>query len=189
MKEQIERYCSRYLEFNNNEIDFFYDCLIPMVFQNKEYLLKEDEICRNKFFIVKGLVRSFYIDSNGNEQIIQFGIENWWVTNSESFILEKPSLTFIQAIEDTTVLMINKKKLEQLYTTFPKFERLFRIITENTLIAIQRRHDFYMKMNSIDRYYFFINELPNFVQRIPQYMIASYLGITPEYLSSLRKGK
>jgi CRP-like cAMP-binding protein len=136
---------------------------------------------------LKGVVRSFFIDSKGNEKITQFAIDNWWVTNMESFIKETPSTQFLQAVEATTTLSISKKALEALYIESPKFERLFRIITENMLIANLRKNDVFLQKTSKNRYADFVSRLPDFVQRVPQYMIASYLEITPEYLSELRR--
>lgn len=187
MKDQIKRYFSRYVEFSNTEIDEIYSRLIPKTFQKKDYLLKEGQICKSNYFLINGLVRSFYIDNKGNEKITQFALENWWVTNMESYIKGIPSYSSIQAVEKTTVLIISKEELEKLFISMPKLERFFRIITENMLIAIQRRTDIYLQMKSKDRYIDLIKQFPDFVQRVPQYMIASYLEITPEYLSQLRK--
>lgn len=186
MKERLKSYFNKYVAFDEEEISRFYSCLSLQIFQKKGFLLKEGELCRSQFFITRGLTRSFYIDHKGNEQILQFGIENWWVSNIESFLRDSPSNLYIQALEDTTVLMISKADLERLYSEMPKLERLFRIITENMLIALQRRYGFYMKMGSKERYEFLVKSIPDFVQRVPQYMIASYLEITPEYLSELR---
>ncbi|PIA79442.1 hypothetical protein BFR04_00920 [Gaetbulibacter sp. 4G1] len=188
MKTQLQNYLNRYASFSSEEIDRFYNYLTPRTFQKKEFLLKEGDICKNKFFIIDGLIRLFNIDNKGHENIIHFGIENWWTTSFESFITEKPSLLYMQALEKTTVLSINKENLEKAYQNIPKLERVFRITTENMLIAIERKNEFYTKMSSKERYDFFIKKLPSFAQRIPQYMIASYLDITPEYLSELRKG-
>lgn len=105
----------------------------------------------------------------------------------ESFVKTTPSTQYIQAIENTTVLYLSKEELDQLYIEVPKLERLFRIITENMLIANLRKTDVFLQMKSSDRYFNFVENLPNFVQRVPQYMIASYLEITPEYLSELRR--
>jgi CRP/FNR family transcriptional regulator len=187
MKEQIKKYFNRYVEFNDIEIDELYSKLTLKTFQKKDYILREGEVCKNNYFIINGLVRSFYIDNKGNEKITQFALENWWVTNMESFISKTPSLSSIQALEKTQILLISKEKLETLYALIPKLERLFRIITENMLIAIQRRNDIYLQMKSKERYDNLIKHFPNFSQRVPQYMIASYLEITPEYLSELRK--
>ncbi|MDO5970462.1 Crp/Fnr family transcriptional regulator [Flavivirga aquimarina] len=189
MKKQLHTYLNRYAPFSDKDINLFYNYLTPQTFRKKEFILKEGEICKIKFFIIKGLTRTFKINDKGNENIIHFGIENWWVTNMESFITEQPSKIYIQALEETTILTISKANLEKAYTDIPKLERVFRIITENMLIAIERKNEHYIKMASKERYLMFINELRSFSQRVPQYMIASYLDITPEYLSELRKNK
>ena len=189
MKEQIKKYFNRYVAFSEAELDLIYAKLTTKTFQKKEFLLKENAVCRHHYFILKGVVRSFYIDEKGNEKITQFAIDNWWVTHMESFIKETPSTLFIQAIEETTVLYLSKETLEALYISHPKLERLFRMITENMLIANLRKSDFFLQMRSKERYTIFAEQLPNFIQRVPQYMIASYLEITPEYLSELKKAK
>ncbi|MDN5214772.1 Crp/Fnr family transcriptional regulator [Fulvivirgaceae bacterium BMA12] len=187
MKEQIRHYFNRYVPFEEKEVDHFYSHLVSKSFKKHAYLLRPGQVCTSKIFIAKGLTRSFYIDDKGNEKILQFGIENWWISDTESFIKRIPSKQFIQALEDTTILMITREKLEELYVAIPKLERLFRIITEHTLMAIQRKYEFYMKMSSKERYESLIKGIPDITQRVPQYMIASYLEITPEYLSALRK--
>lgn len=189
MKEQIKLYFNRYVEFNDSEIDEFYSKTEVKIFQKHDYILREGQICKYNYFVISGLVRSFYINHKGKDNITQFALENWWLTNMESFISQNPSHLSIQAIEKTQILIITKDNLEQLYVSIPKLERLFRIITEKMLIANQRRHDFYLQMKSKDRYECFINFFPDFTQRVPQYMIASYLKFTPEYLSELRKSK
>lgn len=186
IKEQIHTYFNRYVEFNRDEINEFCSKIEIKTFDKKEYILKEGQICNSKFFILDGLVRSFNTDYKGNQKIIQFALENWWITDTESFINHTPSITSIQTLEKTTVLILNKEDFENLCYSITKLERLFRIITERTLIAIQRKANFYLQMNSKDRYTLFISQFPNFAQRVPQYMIASYLEITPEYLSELR---
>jgi len=187
VKEQIKKHFRRYVAFNDAEIDEIFSKLTQKTFEKKAYLLRETQICNKNYFIISGLVRSFYVDNKGNEKITQFALENWWVTNMESYIKNVPSYSSIQAIEKTTVLFIDKEELDKLYKTNPKLERFFRMIAENMLIAIQRRNDIYLQMKSKDRYEDLINSFPAFAQRVPQYMIASYLEITPEYLSELRK--
>ncbi|TGV00370.1 Crp/Fnr family transcriptional regulator [Flavivirga rizhaonensis] len=189
MKKQLHAYLNRYVSFSEEEINSFFDYLTVQTFQKKEFILKEGDVCKMKFFITKGLIRIFKIDDKGNENIIHFGIEDWWMTNMESFITEQSSLLYIQALEETTLLTISKTNLEKAYAVIPKLERLFRIITEKMFIAIERKNEHYLKMNSKERYRGFIDELKDFSQRVPQYMIASYLHITPEYLSELRKTK
>ncbi|WP_298513561.1 Crp/Fnr family transcriptional regulator [uncultured Kordia sp.] len=189
MKLQLANYLNRYVAFETEEIDLIFDALSTETFQKKEFLLEQYQVCKHRYFIIEGLIRSFRTDSNGNENISLFGIENWWITNLDSFINETPSQNAIQAVEKTTVLSISKNDLEVLYTKVPKLERAFRIITEKTLIAIQRKDEIYMKQHSKERYYNLVDTIPNFAQRVPQYMIASYLDITPEYLSEIRKNR
>nr|WP_321235746.1 Crp/Fnr family transcriptional regulator [uncultured Psychroserpens sp.] len=187
VKEQIKTYFNRYVEFEDAEIDAIYSKLEEKTFQKKTFLLKENTICKHNYFILKGVVRLFYLDSNGHEKITQFAIDNWWITHMESFINQTPSTQYIQAIEDTTVLCLSKSNLEMLYHEHPKLERMFRLITEKMLIANLRKSDVFLQMKSKERYNVFVEMLPDFSQRVPQYMIASYLEMTPEYLSELRK--
>lgn len=186
MKENLKKYIARYVDLEGLEFESFYSLMNEKQYAKKEFLLNSGSVCKYQYFIVQGLIRSFYIDNQGVERIVQFGIENWWVTNIDSFSNQKPSEVHIQALEPTTALLISKESLEMAYSEIPKIERLFRLISEKTLIAQQRNSHFYMKETSKDRYYGLIKTIPNFAQRVPQYMIASYLDITPEYLSDLR---
>lgn len=189
IKKQLQRYFGRYVHFTEDEFECIFEKLQVKTFAKKEFLLEKGQICRYKYFISKGLIRSFYIDEKGTEKITQFAIDNWWLTNMESFVREQPSTVYLQALEESIVYYIQKSELEYLYSKIPKLERLFRIITENMLIAQQRKSDIYLQMKSKDRYEDMVKHLPDFVQRIPQYMLASYLEITPEYLSELRKNR
>lgn len=189
MKEAISAYLNRYVRFDTDEIDHFYENLTEKYYAKKEYLLRHGKVCKYYYFILKGLVRTFYVDDQGKERITQFAIENWWVTDMESFKKEQPSVNNIQSLEDSVILSISKERLEKLYDELPKLERFFRLMTENMLIAIQKRNQYYLKMNSKDLYEQLVKTLPEFAQRVPQYMLASYLEITPEYLSELRRRK
>ncbi len=186
MKDILAGYVNQYVKFSNVELDHFFDSLLIKDIKKKEFLLREGEVCRCKYFIIEGLTRTYHTDRKSNEKITQFGIENWWVTDIESF--KNGTLTYqnIQALENTKTLCLHKDKLQKLYTELPKLERFFRLVTENWLIAIQKRSNFYLKLDSKLRYEMFVQAFPGFAQRVPQYMIASYLEITPEYLSALR---
>lgn len=187
MKEQIKNYLNRYVKFSEEEIDTIYNTFSTKTYRKKELLIEQGEICTCNFFVIKGLLYSYNINHKGDKNITQFALENWWITNLESFINNTPSANSIEAIEETTVLYITKNQLEGLYQVVPKLERVFRIIAEKTLIALQRKDEVYMKQNSKERYSFLVSQHPKFAQRVPQYMIASYLDITPEYLSEIRK--
>lgn len=187
MKTQLKDYLNRYAHFTDDDIALIFEYLEPVTFSKKQFLLKQNEICNARFFILKGLIRSFHIDEKGVENINLFAIENWWVTNLDSFVNQTPSHNALQAIEDTSVLVVSREALDILYTKIPQLERVFRIIAEKLSIALQRKDEIFMKTSSKDRYYNLIHAIPNFAQRVPQYMIASYLDITPEYLSEIRK--
>jgi CRP-like cAMP-binding protein len=187
MSQRLKNHLRKYVTFSDSELEDILSHFRLVSYAKKDLLLQEGHVCTQKFFIVEGLVRSYHLDSKGNEKINQFAIENWWITNVESFVTGTPSSSSIEAIEPTLVLSIDKNTIESLYIKFPKLERYFRIITENMLIAIQRRYEVFLQLKSKARYLNFMNQLPEFSQRVPQYMIASYLEITPEYLSELRK--
>lgn len=189
MKESLHNYFLRYVSLSESEITLLFESIELKEFNKKDFLLKEGKVCSCKYFIVEGLIRSYQTDIKGNENISYFGIENWWVTNLDSFVNESPSIQSIQALENTKVLCIRKAKLEELYGSIPNLERAFRMITENMLIAIQRKDEIYMKMSSKERYNTLVSQIPKLSQRVPLFMIASYLSITPEYLSEIRKNR
>ncbi len=186
-RTQIQQYFEKFVSLTEEEFQIFYAELQLVKFNKKDHLLLEGELCYHEYFILSGLLRHYYTDLHGNEKIVQFGVENWWVTNVDSFINASPSQTNIQALEPMLVLRISKSKLEKVFDSIPKIERTFRIIAEKRLIALQRNAYFFMKTNSRNRYLHLVNAIPQLVQRVPQYMVASYLDITPEYLSELRK--
>ena len=187
MKQQLKTYINRYIPFSDDETDLFFSYLAVNTFSKKDSLLEVNQICKHHYFIIDGLLRAHYVNEKGVDKIIQFALENWWVTNLESYVRETPSNFTIDALEKSTVLSISKENLEKAFIEIPKIERLFRIIAENTLVAIQRKTEFYMKLSSKERFLTLQRDIPHFLQRVPMYMIASYLDITPEYLSEIRK--
>ena len=188
-KDELKTYVQRYIQLTEEEFEFFYEKISYKRYAKKEFVFREGDICQSYYFIVSGLVRQFFIDSNSNEQIQQFGIEYWWVTDMEGLVTNQPSRFFMQCIEPTEVLILRKQDLEVLYDQIPQLQTLFRIISERMLVAIQRRYTYFLRLEGVDRYQTIATNLPQLIQRVPQYMIASYLNLTPEYLSALRKNK
>jgi CRP-like cAMP-binding protein len=137
--------------------------------------------------VEKGCLRMFFINGKTNEQIIQFALDGWWISDYFSFMDEKPSDYYIQAIEKSKIFDIDKHLLEDLFNELPILERYFRIVMERALAASQLRAKYLYEMTKEEFYMHFTKSFPEFVQRVPQYMIASYLGLTPEYVSELRK--
>ncbi len=187
MNHNLTAYIKRYIDISLDGDAHFQSYLKIKELGKKEYLLQEGNLCTSRYFVTRGCLRLYYIDPKGNEQIIHFGIENWWITDYDSLINNTPSRIYIQAIEPTEVLELRESDLAEIYRKVPGTERLFRIVMERTYIAIQKRMEYMFSLSSEEMYRTFIKANPKFVQRVPQYMLASYLGITPEYLSALRK--
>jgi CRP-like cAMP-binding protein len=152
----------------------------------KQMLLSAGEVCRFEGFVTKGIFRVYHIDKNAAEQILYFAIENWWITDIDSFNNERPSQLFIEAIEDSEVLLISKKDKEFAYANLPKIEKLFRIMTQKTHVALQRRMIDNLGKTADQRYTDFIEKYPQLYQRLSNLQIAAYLGISHEFLSKIR---
>ncbi|PCI34798.1 MAG: cyclic nucleotide-binding protein [Flavobacteriaceae bacterium] len=186
MNRELELYIRRYITISEEELSVFSQYLILKTIKKKEFLLKEGTTCKARYFILEGCFRHFYIDVKGNEQIIHFGIENWWITDYASLVYQVPSKMYIQALEHTTFLELNEEDLEKLYLKVPKLERFFRIIMEKTYIAAQQRIEYMFSLTGKEFYEKFVGSNPVFAQRVPQYMLASYLGLTPEFISKIK---
>lgn len=152
----------------------------------KQILLSAGEVCRFEGFVTKGIFRVYHIDKNAAEQILYFAIENWWITDIDSFTNERPSQLFIEAIEDSEVLLISKKDKEFAYANLPKIEKLFRVMTQKTHVALQRRMIDNLGKTADQRYAEFIERYPQLFRRLSNLQIAAYLGISHEFLSKIR---
>ena len=155
--------------------------------RKKEFLLEEGQVSRHMRFIVEGSLHVYHIDEKGKEHTTQLGIENWWINDLYSYLSQQPSKMFIQANEDTTVLQISKSNLELLYKEVPALSEFWRLKMQNAYVNLQERTFEHARFDAYSKYRAFVGQYRNIEQRFPQYMIASYLGITVEYLSYLRK--
>ena len=153
----------------------------------RQYLLQADTICRHESFVVEGCLRMFYMDEKGDEYTLRFAIENWWISDLESLLSGKPSGYHIEALENTIVLQLDVPSLEILYNKIPLFDRYFRILHQHAFIAQSKRILQNISLTGEERYKKFMETYPQWHARIPQKYIASYLGITPEFLSQIRK--
>lgn len=169
------------------EMDAFCNLFQSRTIKKKQFLLKEGEVCKFEGFVVKGLFRVYHLDQNGFEQILYFAIENWWITDIDSFTTGKPSQLFIEALEDSEILLISKQDKEAAYKTLPKIEKLFRIMTQKTHVALQRRMIDNLSKTAERRYVAFSEKYPQLIQRLSNIQIAAYLGITNVFLSNIRK--
>lgn len=156
-------------------------------FTKGEFLLQEGEKCEVSFYVEQGLLKQYYIDDRGKEHILQFGPENWFVTDRDSVYFNEPSKYFIQALEDTLVLMVNEELINKLSRENPNFLALNHKLLHNHIRQLQKRIVQLLSGTAEERYLDFIKTYPDILMRVPQTMVASYLGIAPESLSRVRK--
>jgi CRP-like cAMP-binding protein len=160
---------------------------VPRKVKKHEFLLSEGEVAKHTHFTVHGCLRMYTVDNKGKEHIMQFAPENWWIGDIESSTTHAPSVYFIDALEDSDILSMDTVSWEKSLKEIPPLALLFQRLMQNRQTATQKRIIFSMSSSAEERYLDFMKTYPNLAQRIPQHMIASYLGITPESLSRIRK--
>lgn len=176
-----------YFPLNSEEQEEVKRLFQRRIVKRKGLLLEEGEICRNYYFVVSGCFRMFAIDSDFKEHNLQFAAENDWIVDFQSFYTERPSKLYIEAVEPSLVLQISHDDLLYLYVNYPKFDRNFRIIVEQKYIGYQNRILQNISSTGEERYVSFLNDYPHLINRLPNTQIASYIGVTPEFLSKIRK--
>jgi len=186
MFELFLKSVQEHISISEEEFNFCKTLFIPKKLRKRQYLLQEGDVSRYTSFVEKGMLRTFTVDEKGNEPILQFSPEGWWVTDLYSFLTDEPSGYNIEALEDCELLLITKPSWEVLLEKVPALERYFRILIQNNLIATQRRLINSMTETAEEQYKKLLDTFPTCVQRVPQHMIASFLGITPETLSRIR---
>lgn len=184
--EPLITYFNNFTPLDEEEIIFVSTCFKSRLYRKRQYILQEGDVCNNYNFVVRGCLRMYKIDKNGNTHILQFTSENGWIADIGSFHEHTPSELSIDALEDTIVLQISYENLIAIYERFPRFNRIFRILMENAYVSLQKRMFQNISSPAEDRYNFFMEVYPHLSSRLPQTQIASFLGITPEFLSRLR---
>lgn len=169
------------------EFDFCKTLFVPKKLRKRQYLLQEGAVCLYQAFVEKGMLRSYTMDEKGSEHILQFASEGWWAADLASYLTGEPSLFHIEALEDTELLLLSKPSWDRLMEAIPKMEHYFRILIQNHLVATQKRLIQSFSETAEEKYLKFTKTYPDCVQRVPQHMIASYLGVSRETLSRLRK--
>jgi len=183
------KHIRRFVELSENESLMLYKYFKAHDLKRKDYLLKEGQVCKALYFVEKGCLRMYFHNNKTTEQITQFALDGWWISDYFSFMDNKPSEYYIQAIEKSEVLSIDVSSFNDLLSKIPQLERYFLITMQRAVAASQLRIKYMFELSKEEFYNHFITSFPEFVQRVPQYMIASYLGLTPEYVSELRKKK
>lgn len=177
---------SKFVPLTSQEAEVIQSLFTFKKYRKKQYILQEGDVARFETFIVKGVTRTYEVDDRGQEHVLQFGLEDWWVGDLYSFLTETPTTYNIDCLEETHVLHITKPDLETLYEQVPKMERHFRIMIQYAFIASTKRLSASLAKSAPERYQDFIKKYPQIDQRVPNHQIASYLGITPQTLSRIR---
>lgn len=185
--QPIIDYFNQFLPLTEEEQAFVNEAFTERKVRRRQFILQEGDICKHNTFVVEGCFRMFMVDEKGKEHNLQFAVENWWIGDIGSFHSEEPSSLYIEALENSIVLQIKKEDQLKLFVDYPKFNRIFRVFTENALVSAQRRILQNISSTAEERYLDFLKRYPHFFNRISNVQIASYLGVTPEFLSTIRK--
>jgi CRP-like cAMP-binding protein len=186
MLQQLKLNISQKVKIPDDQFELFAEKVKETTVKKKQLILRPGEVCRYASFVVKGAMRSYLVNDKGEEKTIQLGIEDWWMVDHYSFFSKTASQVTIEAIEETQLLQMTYDDLESIFDKAPMVERFIRLMALNAFFASQKRL-MDMMTNTVDnRYEHFIEKYPHFFSRFPQYMIASYLNVTPEHLSAVR---
>lgn len=189
MFQPLLNHIARFVKLNADEQQIVTEHLSVKKIHKKEFLFKEGDVCTANYFIVKGCFRMYFVKENGQEQIVLFGIDDWWITDYTSLESHKPSQYYLQAVEDAEVIVLTKTQRDILFDKVPLVERYFRILLQRLQGASVTRLKYLFELSAEEKYQNMNNHFPQFIQRVPQYMLASYLGVTPEVLSKIRAKK
>lgn len=186
MYAQLLAHIARYVALTPAEADLLCSYLRHQTVPRKGLLLREGQVCPASYFVLRGFLRTYVLTEKGTEQTLQFSIENWWLADYASLAAQAPSQYYFQAVEEVVVVAFDQPIQEDVFRQLPQLERYFRLVLQRAAAAALFRGKFLFSLSGEARYQLFIKSLPGFVQRVPQYMLASYLGFTPEFLSKIR---
>lgn len=178
---------TRHVSLSDEDVPRITEAFKLRTIRKRQYLLQAGDVARHENFVCKGLLRAFTVDPDGHEHVVMFGMENWWVNDLYSFLTQSPATQHIEALEDSEVLQVEKDDLENLYQEIPQLNKFFRILLQNAFVANQQRALAAISQTAEEQYLGFIRRFPSLDQRVPQNQVASYLGMTPETISRIRK--
>ena len=186
---KIVEYIRRSVSLTDEEAETFSVAFKEVKIKKRQFIVQPNFVLKNRNYVLNGAFRAYVVDDNGQDSTIAFAIEDWWITDYNSYILQKPATMFVVALEDSIILEISYEKEQALKNENHKFETFFRIRAERTAAFMQQRIISNLTQSAEERYQDFISKYPQIVQRVPQYALASYLGMTTEFLSRIRNKK
>ncbi|MEQ9218036.1 MAG: Crp/Fnr family transcriptional regulator [Cyclobacteriaceae bacterium] len=184
--DPLIKYITRYVELTSQDIVILSQHVKIRNYLKGQYIVQQGDVCKHESFMISGCAKTSFIDKEGDEHIVMFAIENWWTADLGSFISQEPADYNVQCLENTKVAQFSYDGLQLLYQQIPQLERFFRMIIQHAFVASQKRVVRNFSLTAKERYIVFRNQYPDIEQRVPQYLIASYLGITKQFLSKIR---
>ena len=184
--ENIKNYVAKYISLSPEEAEYFESILRVQYVRKKQFIVQPDYVCRYRSYVLSGAMRAFLVDSKGQDHTIAFAVEDWWISDYNSYIYQEPATLFVEALEDTVLIQLEYHAEQRILEEIPKFEKFFRIITQYSFAHLQQRQLSSLSKSAEARYEEFTQKYPNIANRVPQYILASYLGISSEFLSKIR---
>lgn len=185
--QSLQEHLQKFIPISEQEIRRFCDFFTPKEVQKKAFLLREGEVCKFEAFVLKGLFKVFHINDKGDEQILFFAVEDWWVTDFDSFDTQTPSQLHIQALEDSQILLISKENKDKALQEIPILHQLFHRMAKKTCAALQRRMIDNLSKNADERYWDYWKKYPHIAKRLTNVQMAAYLGVSHEFVSKIRR--
>jgi CRP-like cAMP-binding protein len=185
--DQLKKHVLKRVSFTEEELNEFFSYFKRAIIKKRQFIVQPDFTAKQRYYVVQGSFRAFVVGDEGQEHTIQFAINDWWITDYNSYIFQQPATMFVMALEDSIVLQIDFESEKKLKSNNHKYETFFRILAEGTAAYMARRVITNLTKIAEERYHLFLEQYPDIALRVPQYALASFLGMTTEYLSKLRK--
>lgn len=186
MYELLKKSIEEHVSLSNEEWELCKNSFRPKRMLKRQFLLQEGDVCKDLAFVEKGALHSYTVDSSGNKHVIHFAFDGWWMANLHSFFTEKPTRLNIEVLENSELLVLDRKNHEKLLKEIPAYERYHRIILQNAYVALQQRVENVLGLTAEEKYARLIEQNPEFMNRVPLNLVASYLGMSAETLSRVR---